>query len=179
MPSNKDRLYIALYARGGAPTMLGKEDTYHWALLVGPKDEVENGVGMRYHAKERITGPNASAWLFEERETTLSATSMLLVRVMIAKVENKDRFIYIIRNTPIRQGVEGWNCVGWVQEALQSLEADGKALGTGVTEWTKVRNAVMEYCQRKKDEHRFDGQGNYDMTKAPTYDLVERKERIP
>lgn len=24
---NKDRLYIALYARGGAPTMPGKEDT--------------------------------------------------------------------------------------------------------------------------------------------------------
>lgn len=134
---------------------------------------------MRYHAKERITGPNASAWLFEERETTLSATSMLLVRVMIAKVENKDRFISIIRNTPVRQDVAGWNCVGWVQEALQSLEADEKALGTGVTEWTKVRNAVMEYCQRKKDEHRFDGQGNYDMTKAPTYDLVERKEKIP
>jgi hypothetical protein len=27
MPSNKDRLYVALYARGGAPTMPGKEDT--------------------------------------------------------------------------------------------------------------------------------------------------------
>jgi hypothetical protein len=134
---------------------------------------------MRYHAKERITGPNASAWLFEERETTLSATSMLLVRVMIAKVEKKDRFVSIVRSTPIRQGVVGWNCVGWVQEALQNLEADGKALGTSVTDWTKVRDAAMEYCQRKKDEHRFDGQGHYDMTKAPTYDLVERKERIP
>ncbi|KAF1363369.1 hypothetical protein EJ07DRAFT_103853 [Lizonia empirigonia] len=99
MPSNKDRLYIALYARGGAPTMPDKEDTYHWALLVGPKDEIENGIGMRYHAKERITGPNASAWVFEERETSLSATSMLLVRVMIAKVEKKDRFIPIVRNT--------------------------------------------------------------------------------
>ncbi|KAF2875932.1 hypothetical protein BDV95DRAFT_485478 [Massariosphaeria phaeospora] len=179
MPSSKDRLYVALYARGGAPTMPGKEDTYHWALLVGPKDEVENGVGMRYHAKERITGPNTSAWLFEERETTLSATSMLLVRVMIAKVEKKDRLLAAIRNTPVRQGVAEWNCVAWVQEALRNLEVDGRALGTGVTEWTKVRNAAMEYCQRKKDGHRFDGQGDYDMKKVPTYDLVEGKEKMP
>lgn len=28
MPSNKDRLYVALYAHGGKPTMLGKEDTW-------------------------------------------------------------------------------------------------------------------------------------------------------
>ncbi|KAF1840070.1 uncharacterized protein K460DRAFT_380982 [Cucurbitaria berberidis CBS 394.84] len=166
MPAGKDRLYVALYARGGAPSMPGKEDTYHWALLVGPKDEVGDGIGMRYHAKERIIGPNASAWVFEERKTTLSATSMLLV------------LISIVRNTPVRQGVAGWNCVGWVQEAMQNLEADGKALGTSVTEWTKVRNTAMEYCQRKKDEHRFDGQGNSDMFKAPTYDLVEGKEKI-
>ncbi|KAF2124399.1 hypothetical protein P153DRAFT_361116 [Dothidotthia symphoricarpi CBS 119687] len=179
MPSNKDRLYITLYARGGAPTMPNKEDTYHWALLMGPKEEVEDGVGVRFHAKERTTGPNTSTWVFEEKESLLTPTSMLLVRVMIAKVERKDRFMSVVRNTPIREGVTGWNCVGWVQEALQHLEADGKALGTGVTEWTKVRNAAMEYCQRKKDEHRFDGLGNYDMRKAPTYDLIERKETIP
>ena len=27
MPQNKDRLYVALYARGGSATMPGKEDT--------------------------------------------------------------------------------------------------------------------------------------------------------
>jgi hypothetical protein len=146
---------------------------------VGPKDEAKGGIGMRYHAKERITGPNASAWLFEEKETSLSATSMLLVRVMIAKVEKKDRLISTLRDTPIKQDVAGWNCVGWVKEALQNLEMDGKALGTAVTDWTKVRNAVMEYCQQQKDKHRFDGQGNYDMTKVPTYDLIEGREVIP
>jgi len=134
---------------------------------------------MRYHAKERITGPETSEWFFEEIKTTLLATSMLLVRVLIAKVENKDRLISILRNTPIRQGVVGWNCVGWVKEALESLAADGKALGTSVTEWTVVRNAAMEYCDRKKKEHRFDGRGSYDMNKAPTYDLIEKKETMP
>jgi len=51
---------MALYARGGSATMPGKEDTYHWALIVGPKVEVDKSgamvEGTRYHAKERIHG---------------------------------------------------------------------------------------------------------------------------
>ncbi|GAB1212609.1 hypothetical protein ATERTT37_001753 [Aspergillus terreus] len=92
MPSNKDRLYVALYARASRPTMPGKEDTYHWALIVGLK-----------------------------------------------------------------------------------IETDGR---TSVVEWDKVRSTVMEYCQRKKDQYRFDGQGQFDKDKVPTYDLMERKETI-
>lgn len=54
-----------------------------------------------------------------------------------------------------------------------------KALGAKVVEWEKVREGAMAYCQRKKDEHRFDGKGKLDMNKVPTYDLVERKETVP
>ncbi|KAA8618942.1 hypothetical protein A1F94_005562 [Pyrenophora tritici-repentis] len=141
--------------------MPGKEDTYHWALVVGPKNQKEEkqgdqGKGTRYHAKHGITAEGQMEWLFEEKKTSMLPTSALLVRVLIAKVENKDRLQSILRNTPFKQGVVGWNCVAWVQEALQSLEADGKALGTGVTEWTKVKTSAMEYCQRKREEHRFD-----------------------
>lgn len=58
------------------------------------------------------------------------------------------------------------------------LKADPKALGTSVVKWEKVRSEAMEYCQRKKDQHRFDGQGNFDMRKVPTYDAMERMEII-
>jgi len=37
----------------------------------------------------------------------------------------------------------------------------------------------MEYCQKKKDQHRFDALGDFDTGKAPTYDLIEGKEAIP
>lgn len=84
----------------------------------------------------------------------------------------------ILRNTPIRQGQPGWNCVFWVKEALEILKLDPKALGTNVVEWEKVRYETMDYCQRKKDQHRFDGQGNFNMRTVPTYDLMERKEII-
>ncbi|PYH92218.1 hypothetical protein BO71DRAFT_28664 [Aspergillus ellipticus CBS 707.79] len=172
----KDRLYVTLYARGGAPTMPGKEDTYHWALLVGPKVETPEKKGVRYHAKEMPGLVGGSQWELEEQECRLAATSMLLVRVMIGKIKDRGRLVEILRKTPIRQGEAGWNCVSWVKEALETSSIDGKALGTRVIEWGKVRNGVMEYCQSKKDQHRFDGQGNFDMSKAPTYDLIERKE---
>ena len=66
-----------------------------------------------------------------------------------------------------------------MKEALEALQADGKALGTAVTEWGRVRDVAMNYCQKKKDAHRFDGKGDYDMKKAATYDLIEQKETIP
>jgi len=67
----------------------------------------------------------------------------------------------------------------WIKEALEGLKVDGKALGTSVTEWNQVRDGAMTYCQRKKDQHRFDGQGNFNMNKTPTYDLMDDRETIP
>ncbi|KAJ0414784.1 hypothetical protein BJY00DRAFT_305322 [Aspergillus carlsbadensis] len=168
MPSNKDRLYVALYARGGQARMPGKEDTYHWAFIIGPKVEPQGGTGVRYHAKERPTLGGGSERYFEQLECTLAQTSMLLVRVVIAKVMDRSRVADIFRSTPIRQGQPGWNCVS----------GDSRALGTNVTDWAKVRNQAMAYCQQKKDQHRFDGRGNFDMGKVPTFDLMEMKEIV-
>ena len=152
---------------------------YHWALLIGPKNETPAGIGVRFDAKEKIEGPGRSAWVFEEREISLFATEMLLVRMVIAKIEKRDLVESILRNVPIRQRTEGWNCVGWVKEALELLtDNNSPALGTNVTEWVKVRDAVMSYCERKKKEHRFDGKGNFDTRKVPTYDLILDKEII-
>jgi hypothetical protein len=150
---------------------------YHWAILVGPKLEDGGRRGMRYHAKERVT-PSGSQWVFDEHDIPLAPTGMLLVRIMIGKVEDKARLVHVLRNTPIRQGQPGWNCVIWVKEVLEGLKAGGKAMGTSVLEWERVRDGAMNYCQRKKDQHRFDGQGSYDSSKVPTYDLIEGKETI-
>ncbi|KAL3430688.1 hypothetical protein BDV09DRAFT_199445 [Aspergillus tetrazonus] len=177
MSSNKDRLYVALYVRRGDPIMPGKEDTYHWALIVGPKDEAQGKTGVRYHAREIQKVDGGSAWFFEERECLLTPTSMFRVRVMVSKVADGNRLAQILRKIPIRQNLQGWNCVAWVKEALESLSADGTALCTRV-DWETVRTETMEYCQKKTDQNRFDGQGSFDLTKAPTYDSVKRKEII-
>ncbi|KAJ5121415.1 uncharacterized protein N7515_009376 [Penicillium bovifimosum] len=178
MPSNKDRIYVALYARGGRPTMPGKEDTYHWAVMIGPKMETEDSNGVRYNAKEILDPGGNPTWEYEELDCNMGATHMLLIRIMVGKVANGRRTIEVLRNTPMRQGEPGWNCVGWVKEALERLKADGKALGTSNLEWSTVRNKAMEYCQHKKDQHRFDGQGDFDIRKPPTFDLLEDREVI-
>lgn len=150
--------------------------SYHWAIIIGQKIEADGKMGIRYHAKESMKAGGRIEWAYQERECPLEPTSMLLVRVMIGKVEDKNRLAEILRQTPIKQGQAGWNCVSWVKEALERVKTDGKALGTSVIDWEPVRNEAMRYCQNKKDQHRFDGQGNFDMTKAPTYDLIEKRE---
>lgn len=85
-----------------------------------------------------------------------------------------NRLVEILRNTPIRQVEQGWNCVSWVKQALERVKVDSKALGTSVVEWQNVRSTAMGYFQRKKSQHRFDGQGDFDMRKVPTYDLLEQ-----
>ncbi|KAF3022063.1 hypothetical protein E8E14_013306 [Neopestalotiopsis sp. 37M] len=132
MPSNKDRLYIALNARGGKSVMSGGEDKYHWGILVGPKIENDDSVGKLYHAKEQMM-QRRSHFMFKERNISMLATSMIHVRVLIGKVVNHEGLSSILRSTPIRAEQPGWNCVGWVQEAMGSLVADGRVLGNSTT----------------------------------------------
>lgn len=146
-------------------------------MLLGPKVETPQGRGVLFHAKETMN-QNGSSWFFEEREISLAPSNMLLVRIVIGKVEDRERFLTIIRNTPIMQSQPNWNCVSWIMDVLHRLASDGNAVGTGVLQWQKVRDGAMGYCQKKKDGHRFDGRGSYDLTKAPTYDLIEGKEIV-
>ncbi|KAK9445201.1 hypothetical protein VB005_00309 [Metarhizium brunneum] len=185
MPSDKDRLYVALYARGGAPTMPGLEDTYHWALIVGPKTEDKRSRGARFHAREkmRLIGTGVvpeSVWEYEELESTMLPTSMLLVRVMIGKVKDRNRLESLLRNIPIRPRVEGWNCVAWVKEAIETALRDKKVLGTSKNlDWDSIRDTAMWYVGQKKAAHRFDGQGEFDREKAATWDMIDGFERVP
>jgi hypothetical protein len=99
-------------------------------------------------------------------------------RTRTSHVENMVRLVDIVRSIPVQQGRAGWNFVSWVQEALQALKDDGKALGTSVVDWKRVRDAAMSYVQKKKNEHHFDGESDFDMQKASTFDLIEGRETI-
>ena len=134
---------------------------------------------MRYHAKNALAAGGATPWVYEARDCTLEATSMQLVRILIGKVEKKDRLESVMSSVPIVQDDEEWNCVIWVKEAMARLKADGKAMGTSQLEWQTVRDAAMSYVQQKKDQHRFDGRGNFNTSSPATYDLLDGKETIP
>ncbi|TEA14215.1 hypothetical protein C8034_v003665 [Colletotrichum sidae] len=169
MPSDKDRLYIAFY---------------HWAFIIGPKKESASSEGRQFHAKETMTLEGIppvprSRWQYESKKVTMAPISMLLIRIVIAKVEDKHRLVSIFDETPLRPEVSGWNCVAWVEEGFDRVLQDGRTIGTSADSWKSVRDTAMWYVTKKKAEHRFDGTGTYDPTKAPTWDMLESRELLP
>lgn len=106
---------------------------------------------------------------------------MLLVRVMIGKVKDKSRLESISRGIPVRPEVEGWNCVAWVQESVETALQEERALGTSKKklDWKSIRGLAMWYVEKKNPAHRFDGQGQYDLSKAATWDMLEGVEKVP
>jgi len=109
----------------------------------------------------------------------MAPTAMILVRILVGKVASTKRLESVLRSTSIKGAQPGWNCVVCVKEALQGLEEDGKALGTSITDWTSVRNAVMRYVERKIAQHRFDGKAKFDLSKVATWNILESQELNP
>lgn len=174
--SNKDRVYVALYARGGQDP-----NTFHWAIIVGPKEEVEGGRGYRYHARQRLdpTRPGRMLWVYEALEIPLVQTSMLLGRIMIAKVTDNTQLRRTLAAVPVVQHDPLWTCRIWVKNAIAALEADRKSLGTRVTNWTTIEQIANDYINRKRAQRRYDGSRVWAPGTVPTFDLLENKESIP
>ncbi|RVX71708.1 hypothetical protein B0A52_03892 [Exophiala mesophila] len=140
---NKKRLYVALYPSGVVDNesrkygyslliahVLKIGPRYHWGYLVGPKVEDKELVPeMRYHVK---SSP-ADGWIYEEVAlTNVKSTNNLLVRILIAKIEDEARLVDILRNTPLVQDGPDWRCRSWIADAMLRIENDGKAVGTAV-----------------------------------------------
>ncbi|OAX83017.1 hypothetical protein ACJ72_02618 [Emergomyces africanus] len=177
MPAaNKDRVYVALYARGGEDP-----NTYHWAIIVGPKEEVEGGKGHRHHVKQQLdpASPSQFKWVYQALEIPLIQTSMLLGRIMIAKVTDSVQLRNTLAAVPIVQNNPAWTCRIWVRDAIVALEADGRSLGTRVTNWSIIEQSAKDYIGQKRQQRRYDGSGSFPPRTVPTFDLIERKETVP
>ncbi|KAI0834313.1 hypothetical protein F5Y06DRAFT_157148 [Hypoxylon sp. FL0890] len=174
MVSNKKRLYLALYP---SATDSGREESrYHLSFLIGPKNEDQPDVpGMRYHVKIPPTGE----WKFEEVPVrNVRATITLLVRVVIAKVQNEKRLVDIFRNTPVVQNDPNFNSRSWAIDALSRIAQDGKAVGTAVLDWEKIEEQAHKYVREKIEAGRYES--GQDMTRPkPTWDLLEGRELVP
>lgn len=146
--------------------------------MMGPKVERPGTTHTTFQAKECISESGKMSWRYDEDKSSLTRPHHLLVRIIIAKVEDTDRLLGIMREIPIRAGDEGWNCVGWVKEALDIVCSDGQTVGRCVPDWDRVRDCAMEYCREKIKEGRFDVSGGFDMSIVPTYDLILEKEIV-
>ena len=90
-----------------------------------------------------MTDSGRFQWVFEEQTGAVEASGMLLVRITIAKVVRREQLMGILRDVLVKQGEPGWNCVGWVREALDELRSHAEVLGTSRIGWQDVRDTAM------------------------------------
>lgn len=143
--------------------------------MVGPKAENKTSGGRRFHAKN---DPYSTSWALEEDESSIQAIHQPLFRVLVGKIADRDKVFTTLREVPVVQNDPDWNCVQWVKGALSALQKGEGAMSTSRPEWQTVRDTAMVYREEKKRKHRFDGKGNFDMSKHATYDLLQGRETI-
>lgn len=143
MVSGKQRLYIALYARGGTG--------YHWALPVGPRDESDSSQGKRYHVRERFdVAAGRNRWDYQGLEIPMQPTGQLLVRIMIAKVEKLNRLKQLLSRVVLVQDDPNWRCRHWVKDGVLALKTGGKSLGTAQLDWDYLESMANWFVELKK-----------------------------
>lgn len=106
--------------------------------------------GQRYHVKN----PADSGWVFTANQLAdIRVTVQLLARVTIAKIEDEERMLDILRNVPVdpsewdgrSNGMEPrWTCRIWVLSALKALRNDGIAVGTNVLDKIEGPDGIIE-----------------------------------
>ncbi|XWW97709.1 hypothetical protein V2A60_005696 [Cordyceps javanica] len=179
MPSNKDRLYVALFARTGTVRMSGREDKYHWAFIVAPKRESLQDCGTQIHVKNTLQfigePPTKNTdWRLEKINLTENPTTRLLVRVLVAKINKTEDLTKILDEIPLRPDTDGWNCVGWVREGLEAVLCHEGVLGRAAPDWQSVRDTIMWYVEKKSKEGRFNT--SFDQRRIPTWDALSDTE---
>jgi hypothetical protein len=130
------------------------------------------------------TGRYESYWRHEDTETTMLPTNKLLVRILVAKIADEDGLRALLANhVPMRPEQEGWNCVGWVQEAFEKASSHEPPVLETIAggRWQAVRDAAMRYVESKVADHRFDGLGTLPFGEGlpPTWDLLRQCETVP
>lgn len=172
MPSNKLRLYIALYPSG---VVNNEERKYHWGFLVGPKLETNPPVaGTRYHVRNRaMTG-----WEYEAVPLrNVANTTTLLARILVAKIIDKARLVGIFETTPVVQNDPNWRCRTWIAEVLRRIADDGKTVGTGVLDWTRIESAARQYVANKTASGRY-AHASRLLGPKPTWDMITGTELV-
>jgi hypothetical protein len=118
-------------------------------------------------------------WYYAWQRISMIATQHLLVRVTVGKIVDREHLLDVLQRVPVVQEDREWNCVVWVQHALEALQADKKAVGTAVLDWNTVRDRAMKYRHEKEAQGRLRGVGIFNRGPAPTFDLLQQRETIP
>jgi hypothetical protein len=185
---DKPRLYLALYPRGHTTSTFTSSshcDSFHWALLVGPRSSARSDPGTRYHVLH--TDNAVHPFLYEETEISTSTSHIPLVRITIAKVRSPDRLTALLRSLPIPLPENLETCLTWTRNAFTLLMSDkgdsaskSACLSTYLkpTDWDSVESRARKYLKKKRDVRRFDADhpGPWDSESVSTWNFWENRE---
>lgn len=148
---------------------------YRWGFIIGSKIENKPEVpGMRYHIKNHPV----KGWVYEEASLkNVKNFEQLLARVVVAKVEDENNLVQILRTTTVVQDDPNWNCRTWVAGVLSNISKDGKAVGTSQLDWNKIEAQACDYVAKKTAAGRYEKALDLEVPK-PTWDIIENKEII-
>lgn len=149
--------------------------------MSGPKDDLGSGFqNTMYHVKDKlvIEGEPKVASSVWEYSVESDRSSMLLVRIVVGKIRDVHRLEAVLRSVPIRGDKADWNSISWIREALHRASTEPGVLGSHVHNWDEIRHTAMSYVDEKKAKHRFDGLGEFNLSKPATWDMLQNKEMI-
>ncbi|KAL4985570.1 hypothetical protein BDW68DRAFT_179611 [Aspergillus falconensis] len=136
--------------------------------------ESGNGVpGKRYHVKNTPV----KGWEYQEVNLPdVRTTTALLTRILIAKIEDEERLIVIIRSIPVVQHDPDWRCCTRLANVLA-------ALAKTVRSWDvrarlgKIERTARQYVAENTSAGRYQNAANLAGSR-PTWDMLTNKQVV-
>lgn len=127
-------------------TVPNKYCRYHWAFLLVPIDQTPpTSQALRINARNYHNSLDTTAWYYEEIKVPIGDTPKLLSQKHIGDIINLEDALETLRDIPLRQGDPAWNCVLWIQDALDVLKGEcGGTKFEAEIDWPALREQVME-----------------------------------
>ena len=203
---DKHRLYLALFSRGGsggAGTYSSQLscDSFHWAIVMGPKSPLRTEAGTAYHLVHSTSDFVSTPHFYEETDLAQSPHQArnLLARIAIAKVLDEQRVQTLLRAlaTEVKPRRESQasndtsnleasvtSCLTWVRSAWKTISDDPqRSLKTyfGSDDWDDIESRARKYVKRKRQQGRYNpstdpGFVTWNPLEVPTWNYWENRE---
>ena len=203
---DKLRLYLALFPKGGSAGggTHGSQlscDSYHWALILGPKSPLRAEAGTAFHIVHSTSDFVNTPFFYEETDLAQSPhqSRNLLARIAIAKVFDEQRVQALLRalaadiktRKDSRASTDTSNvelaslsCLTWVKTAWETISTDSqRPLKSyfGPDDWEDIESRARKYVKRKRQQGRYNpntepGEVTWNPAEVPTWNYWENRE---
>lgn len=121
---------------------------------------------------------NFGGWVYEAAPLrNVQNTTMVLARILIAKIEDEQRLVALFERLPVVQNDLNWRCRAWIASALAEIAKDGRCVGTAELDWQKIEPHARQYVQEKTASGRYESAAALTKPKS-TWDMLENREIV-